>query len=171
MAAKDEIDRLKNLLGLQPHPAGFGSFVENWRAERQVTFVHPTSHDGPRSSSSSIYFMLEGTNFISFHLLLSDEFFYWHAGGKVKIHLIDKDGNHSSHLLGDTLKNPECRYYVAVPHDTWYAAEIIENAPYVLYSAVVAPGWELRDWTEGKKDELSKQYPQHKEKFEKLCYI
>lgn len=57
-----------------------------------------------------------------------------------QVHLIDKDGNHSSHLLGDTLKYPECRYYVAVPHDTWYAAEIMEGAPYVLYSAVVAPG-------------------------------
>jgi predicted cupin superfamily sugar epimerase len=31
-------------------------------------------------------------------------------------------------------------YQTVIPHDTWYAAEIIEGAKYVFFGAAVFPG-------------------------------
>lgn len=58
-----------------------------------------------------------------------------------QIHLIDKDGNYSYRLLGDTLRNEEHSFFAVVPHETWMAAERIGECPYVFYSATSAPGW------------------------------
>jgi len=42
--------------------------------------------------------------------------------------------------LGDVTRHEECAAQVVVPHDTWYSAELVEDAEYALYSAVVMPG-------------------------------
>ena len=42
--ANAEIERIKQQLGLQPHPGCIGYFVEVFRADRQVNFVIPTKY-------------------------------------------------------------------------------------------------------------------------------
>ena len=56
------------------------------------------------------------------------------------MHLLDKDGNHTYTLLGDGVKNTKCVYQAIIPHDTWYAAEILDDAKYVFFGAAVFPG-------------------------------
>ncbi|XP_071096901.1 uncharacterized protein [Haliotis cracherodii] len=161
-----EIKQLTDQLNLIPHPEG-GAFREMWRGERMVTFTEETAHGGPRNVGTNIYYMLKAPNFISWHKVLSDEFFYWHAGGTAKVHFLDKDGKHSSVLLGDVLKNPECAYQVLVPHEMWYACELVDRE-YVLYSATVMPGFEFKDWLEGKRSEMIQQFPQHEDLITRL---
>lgn len=161
MAGNDVIEKLKAQLKLVPHPTGYGAFKEIWKGDRQVTFTNQTSHSGPRASGTSIYFLLAAPNSVQWHKHLSDEGFYWHAGDKVQIHMIHQDGTYSCHVLGDVVKHSDCVAQVVVPHDTWYASELTPNAEYCLYSAVVMPGFEFEDWTEGKREELLKEYPQH----------
>jgi predicted cupin superfamily sugar epimerase len=52
-----------------------------------------------------------------------------------KVHLLDNEGNYTCTLLGDGVKNPQCVYQTVIPHDTWYAAEIIEGVKYVFFGA------------------------------------
>ncbi|XP_053380350.1 uncharacterized protein LOC123562790 [Mercenaria mercenaria] len=168
MAEDGEIDRLKKQLKLVPHPSGFGAFREMWKGDRQVTFKTRTSHSGTRASGTSIYFLLAAPNCVRWHKHLSDEGFYWHAGGRVQIHMIKEDGTHTCHVLGDVLKHEDCVAQVVVPHDTWYAAELLPDAKYSLYSAVVMPGFEFEDWFEGKRKDMIEQYPQHEKLITKL---
>ncbi|VDI12290.1 Hypothetical predicted protein [Mytilus galloprovincialis] len=165
--ADNEIQKIVEQFKMVHHPES-GYFKEVWRGERQVTFTQETTHDGKRDVGSSIYSLLINPNFISWHQVRSDEIYNWHAGGTLKVHLIDKDGNHTCTMLGDGVKNPECVYQSIIPHDTWYSAELTEGSKYVLFGAVVFPGWELKDWTEGNKEELIAKFPQHKDLFTRL---
>jgi predicted cupin superfamily sugar epimerase len=42
-------------------------------------------HGGTRAPGTSIYFLLAAPNCVNWHKHLSDEGFYWHAGGRVKV--------------------------------------------------------------------------------------
>ena len=60
---------------------------------------------------------------------------------------MDKEGNLTHKILGDALKDKDFVYEVLVPHDTWYAAELMDDVSYVLFSAVVIPGgWKNSFW-------------------------
>ncbi|KAK6194838.1 hypothetical protein SNE40_000380 [Patella caerulea] len=155
----EQMEKLKKILQLEQHPEG-NQFRQVWRGDREMNFVNKTLHDGPRSVGSSIHTLLTSPDFVSWHRVLSDEIYFWHAGGVMKVHLLDDKGNHSHVLLGDVLKNDSYVYQVLIPHDMWYAAEIVEG-DYLLFSAVVIPGFEFRDWTAAKREEMIKEYPQH----------
>lgn len=63
------IDRL----GLAPHPEG-GFFRENYRSRLAIPAdALPPAYAGARSAGTSIYFLLKGGDFPSFHRLRSDE--------------------------------------------------------------------------------------------------
>ncbi|KAH3794120.1 uncharacterized protein LOC127836878 isoform X2 [Dreissena polymorpha] len=156
-----EMERLKKQLGLVPHPSGYGAFREMFKGDREVVFTSPTSHDGPRSTATSIYFLLTQPHCVTWHKHLSDEGFYWHAGGKVKVRMLTDGGTLSSVTLGDVVRHEDCMGQAIVPHDTWYCAELQEGAAYALYSAVVTPGFEFRDWIAGEREAMLKAFPQH----------
>ena len=42
-------------------------------------------HDGSRAAGTSIYFLLEAPNFVAWHRHLSEEAFYWHVGGPLRV--------------------------------------------------------------------------------------
>ena len=162
-----EIERIVDQFELESHMES-GYFKPIWRGDRKISFTKKTPHDGERDVGTSIYSLLVNPNFISWHQVKSDEIYYWHAGGTLKVHLLDNEGNYTCTLLGDGVKNPQCVYQTVIPHDTWYAAEIIEGVKYVFFGAAVFPGWELRDWTEGSREKLIAQFPQHKGIFIRL---
>ncbi|WAR31458.1 hypothetical protein MAR_034000 [Mya arenaria] len=163
-----EIERIKKQLDLGPHPSGYGAFREMFKGDRQVIFTAKTSHSGSRSTGTSIYFLLQRPNSVQWHKHLSDEGFYWHAGGKVIIHLLSDSGELTTTTLGDVTRNEDCACQAVVPHDTWYSAELAPDAQYSLYSAVVIPGFEYEDWIQGKREEMVKQFPQHEELITRL---
>lgn len=54
--------------------------------------------------------------------------------------MLKDSGELTSVTLGDVVSNKDCVGQVVVPHDTWYSAELVQDAEYSLYSAVVMPG-------------------------------
>src|ERR1700728_3478579 len=86
-----------NHLNLQPHPEG-GYYKEVFRSKMEVS---RKSEDHFKQSCTSIYYLLEGTDFSGFHRIASDELWYFHDGAPLVIHSIDENGNCIAHELSD----------------------------------------------------------------------
>jgi uncharacterized protein len=134
---------LAERLDLAPHPEG-GWFRETWRSP--VTF-HPDGYDGPRSAATAIYFLLHPGERSRWHVVRSDELWFWHAGGPLELRLggagpEPADGD--AILLGAEVaagQQPQAR----VPGGVWQAAAPAGAEP-VLVSCVVAPGFDFADF-------------------------
>src|SRR5690348_16613210 len=118
-------------LDLQPHPEG------GWYAE---TYRHPGSVDtggGTRSLGTAIHFLLQPGESSAWHRVASDELWFHHRGGALRLFLGGEGPEPASvteHLLG-----PAGSYQVLVPAGVWQAARPVDEA--VLVSCVVVPGF------------------------------
>lgn len=88
-------------LGLQKHPEG-GWFKETYRSKEiieQAAFLE--IYSGNRNVSTSIYYLLEGSDKSVFHRLKSDETWHFYTGtSNIKIIMISPAGKLSEHLIG-----------------------------------------------------------------------
>ena len=76
-------------LSLQPHPEG-GFYREMYRSG---LLVKDSMGLRSRSAYTSIYYLLTGDDFSSWHRIQSDETWYFHLGCDVLIYFFDKN-NH-----------------------------------------------------------------------------
>jgi predicted cupin superfamily sugar epimerase len=134
---------LAERLGLQPHPEG-GWFRETWRSS--VSFS-PAGYQGQRSAATAIYFLLHPGEQSRWHVVRSDELWFWHSGGPLALHLGgtgDEPADAAAHLLGaDVLAGEQPQ--LLVPGGTWQSAIPAGTEP-VLVSCVVAPGFDFADF-------------------------
>ncbi len=135
--------RLAEQLDLAPHPEG-GWFRQTWRST--VTF-EPEGYDGPRSVATAIYFLLHPGEESRWHVVRSDEVWFWHHGDPLELRLGgtgDRPVAEAVVLLGGDVvagQHPQVR----VPGGVWQAAVPVGSLP-VLVSCVVAPGFEYTDF-------------------------
>lgn len=155
MTSKDWISKLD----LTPHPEG-GFFKEVYRSEETIKDGLPNRYKSERAFGTSIYFLLEGDQFSTFHKLQSDETWHFYDGCSITIHVIDKDGNLSSHSLGKSL-NEETSLQFTIPKQSWFAAAPDDKNSFSLVGCSVYPGFDFADFELGNRDELLKVYPQH----------
>jgi uncharacterized protein len=134
---------LAEQLDLAPHPEG-GWFRETWRSA--VSFS-PEGYSEPRSAATAIYFLLHPGEKSRWHMVRSDELWFWHSGGPLDLRM-GGAGNEpsaaSSVLLGGDLsvgQQPQAR----IPGGVWQSAEPAGDAP-VLVSCVVVPGFDFADF-------------------------
>lgn len=153
-----------NHLELQPHPEG-GHYKEVFRSRQQVI---RQSSGQVKQACTSIYYLLEGTDYSGFHRLLSDEIWYFHKGVPLLLHIIDKEGIHTTQELSDTDTG---NLSLVIESGLWFAAEIPSAKGFMLASCAVAPGFDFNEFEMAKKDELTTLYPQHKEILDRLCRI
>ena len=151
-------------LDLKPHPEG-GYYSELYRSKLEVTRVSSTLA-GNYNAFTSIYYLLEGNDFSSFHRLSSDEIWYFHKGVPLLIHMIDENGNYSSQELSDELTGT-LSYMVSA--GVWFASEIPSANGFSLVSCAVAPGFEFSEFEMAEKDVLLKKYPEHSGILSRLC--
>jgi predicted cupin superfamily sugar epimerase len=149
-------------LQLQPHPEG-GYYKEVFRSEMEVT--------GPDSfklkkACTSIYYLLEGADYSSFHRLASDELWYFHKGVPLHIHVIDEAGAHLTLELSDAASG---NLSIAIKAGLWFAAEIPSKEEFTLVSCAVAPGFDFNEFEMAEKHKLTELYPQHETLINKLC--
>jgi predicted cupin superfamily sugar epimerase len=152
-------------LGLQPHPEG-GWFRETWRSP--VTFA-PEGYDGARNVATAIYFLLHPGERSRWHVVRSDELWFWHSGGPLTLRLggdgsapADADASGPGGLAGqatsivpsaagavDVLLGPDVlagqQPQALVPGGIWQCAAPAVDEP-VLVSCVVAPGFDFADF-------------------------
>lgn len=92
-------DRNKQLIdqfNLQAHPEGW-FYSEEYRSEI-------TLPDLERQLMTSIYFLMPSEYVSNFHIIKSDELWFFHEGSSLTVHTLDDDG-HTEHLLGLDLIN------------------------------------------------------------------
>jgi predicted cupin superfamily sugar epimerase len=154
-------------LELEPHPEG-GYFRQTYRANLVLAKESlPQEFTGPRAASTAIYFLLEGENFSAFHRLLSDELWHFYVGSALVVHVIDKDGQYSEVLLGSDPDEGEALQAV-VKAGCWFASEVRDRKSFALVGCTVAPGFDFADFEMAKREELVKDYPQHRSVIERL---
>ena len=123
---------------LQPHPEG-GWFRETFRS---ATTIHPSGYAGPRAAATAIYFALHPGEQSAWHVVASDELWFWHSGGPLDLSL---GGSGTAPAGAEVLRLGPDRPQVLVPAGVWQAAEPAGGEP-VLVSCVVAPGFDFADF-------------------------
>jgi predicted cupin superfamily sugar epimerase len=156
-----------NKLNLIAHPEG-GYYRETYRAELSIPKeALPSQFTGPRLVSTAIYFLLDRENFSALHRLRSDELWHFYSGSPIAIHVIEPDGRHSEICLGSDPDAGEVLQAV-VKAGCWFASRVRDPKSFALAGCTVAPGFDFVDFELGKRAELVRLYPQHRNLIESL---
>ncbi len=152
------IDHLK----LSKHPEG-GYFKEVYRSNEFVNKKNlPDRYTSFRSFSTSIYFLLKSHEFSAFHRLKSDEIWHFYDGSSITIYAISPKGHLTKTFIGNNPEKGE-RFQLLIPKGFWFAAYVNYADSYSLVGCTVSPGFDFDDFEMGKKSDLEKRFPQHKE--------
>lgn len=145
-------------LQLLKHPEG-GWFKEIYRSDEVIpASALPTGFSGSRSISTSIYYLLEGEDFSSFHRIKSDELWHYYTGTSAIEIISIEEAKIRKQILGD--KPHENQWFqVVVPKDTWFAARLINQNGYALAGCTVSPGFHYDDF-EMANQKLIGQFPE-----------
>jgi uncharacterized protein len=152
------IEKLK----LMKHPEG-GYFNEIYRSDEIFSAsVLPERYIGDRAFSTSIYFLLEGKQFSSFHKLQSDEVWHFYDGSPIRIYTITPEQKLEEKILGyDIDKNENLQSIIY--KKSWFAAELVDKSSFGLMGCTVSPGFDFRDLEIGKRDYLLGKYTEYKD--------
>ena len=134
---------LAEQLDLQPHPEG-GWFRQTWRSP--VSFS-PAGYSGQRSAATAIYYLLYPGEQSRWHVVRSDELWFWHSGGALALRLGGSGPEPAAGaevVLGTDLGAGQ-RPQSLVPGGVWQCAAPSGERP-VLVSCVVAPGFDFTDF-------------------------
>jgi uncharacterized protein len=157
------IDRL-NLIA---HPEG-GYYRETYRSQLSIAReALPPQFTGSRLVSTAIYFLLDGENSSAFHRLRSDELWHFYSGSPITVYVIAPDGGYSEIQLGSDPDAGEALQAV-VKAGCWFASRVRDSKSFALAGCTVAPGFDLADFELGKREELVRLYPQHRNLIESL---
>lgn len=151
-------DEIVRTLGLVPHPEG-GSYREVFRSELRLPSA---THDGERSASTAIYFLLKSGEFSAFHRVRSDEGWHHYAGDPLELTLLTPERVEVVRL-GKDIVNGE-RPFAMVRAGVWQAARPTAGAEgFTLVGCTVAPGFDFSDFEMPTRAELITQLPEHRE--------
>ena len=140
-------------LSLQPHPEG-GFYREVFRSCDRVTTTRGTQ----RSAMTSIYYLLPGTTFSTWHRLTADETWHFYQGSSLTLVIIKPEGTLLQRSIG-----PDGPWQIIVPAASHFAAYVDDAQGYALVGCTVAPGFEFADFHLAGRAVLTAAYPQHAE--------
>jgi predicted cupin superfamily sugar epimerase len=166
------IDFLVSELNLVPHPEG-GFYKEVYRSKGILPQVSLGNHfDGDRNFCTSIYFLLTGTNFSSFHRLKQDEIWHFYGGSPLLVHVISPDGVYCENKVGMNFKHGEVPQLVE-PAGSWFGSEVSSQNPadFSFVGCTVAPGFDFNDFEMPPRQELINLFPQHSTIINRLTRI
>lgn len=158
MLSAEEIIKINNLT---PHPEG-GYYKETHRAA--LTIKCEDTHGGERNAYSSIYYLLDGTNFSAWHSVASDESWFFHAGCDLLLYTLDDDGLLTEHQLGLS----SGKFQLTVSANTWFCAKPSDPSTYSFVSCCVGPAFDFKDFKLASKEELLVKFPEHSSMIEKF---
>jgi len=153
-------------LALQKHPEG-GWFKEVYRSEEIVGKESlAAAFGGSRHFSTSIYYLLEGEDFSSFHRIKSDELWHFYTGSSNVEILWIEEGKLVREKLGDNINNEE-HFQIIVPKNKWFAARLLNTNGFALVGCTVSPGFHFEDFELADK-RLIDEFPELKNEIEGL---
>lgn len=145
-----DIHTIIESLHLDPHPEG-GFYKEMYRSEIVVKDLNGSAS---KSAYTSIYYLLSGKDFSSWHRIKSDETWYFHIGCDVLIYFFDENKFLKTMQVGMTSKNLQA----TIPANTWFAAKPVNEDAFCLVSCAVAPGFEFDDFEIAEREYLLKEF-------------
>jgi predicted cupin superfamily sugar epimerase len=156
-----QVDELKELLGLKPHPQEGGWYVRTYESAELVPAENfaDRRYDGRRRTSTAIYYLLEPETFSEMHLLQSDEIFHFYAGDAVEMLQLLPDGTGKRIVIGREFAAGE-RPQVVVERGIWQGSKLVPGGAWALLGCTVSPGFEFVDYSEGKRPELIARWPE-----------
>lgn len=157
-----EIDELINTFQLKSHPEG-GYYARSYASTLSVVSCDSERYGNQsRLAGSAIYYALKGEDFSAWHRIKSDEIWHYYKGSVVRLYVIGKNGELQTHYLGDPTIYADAQFQIAIPADTWFAAENIDTCQSSFVGCTVSPGFEFTDFQLADRDELLTLYPQHR---------
>ena len=143
-----------------------GYFSETFRSPESA----PSDREGgERNILTSIYYLLTDDRPIGhFHLNQSDIIHYYQGGSPLSYYTITTDGELRHDILGPRVQDGQVMQLL-VKGGVWKATHL-ESGEYGLLGEAVAPGFDYRDMTLGKRSTLLDLFPQHREIIERLSY-
>ncbi|BDD00900.1 cupin domain-containing protein [Persicobacter psychrovividus] len=160
MNSKTLIEQLE----LAPHPEG-GYYKEIFRSDIPIS----NGLGQKKVASTAIYYLLESTDFSTFHRITSDEGWHFYQGNSCLIvHEIQEDGTYIAHRLSNDLERGQ--FFSMINAGSWFAANLEEqeSGNFALVGCTVAPGFEFEDFEIADARTLSKKYPQHQALIQQL---
>ena len=125
-----------------------------------------------RLAGTSIYFLLDKQDFAAWHRLNSDEIWHYYDGNSpIDIHIIDRDGNLKTHILGNPRITKDASFQVVIQAGDWFAAEVRDKSSFGLAGCTVSPGFEYSDFYLANRKTFVSQFPQHADIINKLTRI
>ena len=156
-------------LELINHPEG-GYFKEVYRSEENINKnALPARYSDKRCFGTSIYFLLKGAEFSSFHKISSDETWHFYQGTTLELIVINPAGNLTIYKLGADIDSGE-QLQITIPRDHWFGARIAKPGSFALLGCTVAPGFHFDDFELAKRDELRKQFPKHDQIIKEMTF-
>lgn len=152
-------EKIIEALGLIKHPEG-GFYKETFRSEVLLTNASLPQHNGDRSASTAIYFLITNENFSAFHKVIQDESWFFHFGDPITLYMISPSGELTEVIIGSDIMNGE-QLQFTVPGNHWFAAKSTGSNGFSLVSCTVAPGFEFNDFTLAVQSELEHEFPEH----------
>jgi predicted cupin superfamily sugar epimerase len=153
-------DEVKRLLGLQPHPREGGWYVRTWEAAEFVAAdaFSDKRYDGPRRTSTAIYYLLEPGTFSEMHVLESDEIFHHYLGDAVEMLQLFANGSTQRTVIGKDLAAGQTLQYV-VQRGVWQGSRLLKAEGWALLGCTVSPGFEFVDYRDATAEELVAKWP------------
>jgi predicted cupin superfamily sugar epimerase len=163
LTSQDIIRKLK----LQSHPEG-GYFKETYRSQGEIANeALGSDFGGNRNYSTSIYFLLKSDQFSAFHRIKQDEIWHFYEGSPIKIHMITKEGQYASVIVGRDMMANQVPQYV-VKGGIWFAAEVLEEGSFSFVGCTVSPGFDFQDFEMPSRQGLVEMYPDLEEVIKKF---
>lgn len=156
-------------LDLAKHPEG-GYFKEVFRSDEYMPKkALPARYRSKRNFATSIYFLLEGNEFSSFHRIQSDETWHFYVGSTLELYVLNADGSLTNYLLGRNLEKGE-NLQVTIPRNHWFGARVVDATGFALLGCTVAPGFHFDDFEMGDRSKLLEQFPDHGQIIKELTF-
>ena len=155
-------ERIKSLLGLEPHPVEGGFYRRTYSCESTLDLPR-----GVRPAATAIYYLLEPGTFSEMHVLDSDEIFHFYYGDPVEMLQLHEVGHSVILTLGQDLQAGQ-HVQLVVPAGVWQGTRLIEGGKVALLGCTVTPGFDFADYRSGSFSELSEKWPKESDRIRKL---
>lgn len=157
-----EVKKIVDFYNMEPHPEG-GWYKETYRSNETTSIANL----GERNLMTSIYFLLESHQTSNFHIIKSDELWFYHSGSPLTVHCIYPNGDYETLHIGPDFENGQT-FQALVPKGTIFGSTVdIENS-HALVGCTVSPGFDFNDFKLFKKEALLNKFPQHQSIIETL---
>lgn len=150
-------------LAMQPLPEEGGYYKEIYRSTEKILYHGlPQKYDGDRCTVTNIYYLLPSDEFSAFHVLKSDEAWYFFDGSPLSVHVINCKNEYKIWKMGPDFDGGEI-YQLIFPAGCYFGATVDQKDSYALIGCSVAPGFEFQDFATPSCAALLKKFPRHKE--------